>query len=85
MNYNILEARIKYKNKQLQRITLLVEISKGDIRAITAINEPRGGYMFIMPNAALTDRLLQEVAGTGMQMPFSEADKVFPNWRTKYL
>lgn len=33
---NILESRIEFKNNKLFRITVLVEFSKGDVRAIYA-------------------------------------------------
>jgi hypothetical protein len=52
--YNILEARIEFKNNQLERITVLVEMSKGDVRAIFATTKPRGGYMHIQANATIS-------------------------------
>jgi len=42
---NILESRIEFKNNKLFRITVLVEFSKGDVRAIYADTKPKGGYM----------------------------------------
>lgn len=66
--YNILEGLIEWEDGRIDKITLLVEMSKGDIRAIQATTRPKGGYMTILPNATLTDTLLQEVAGYGMEV-----------------
>ena len=46
--YNILECRIEFKNHQLFRVTVLVEISRGDVRAICADTKPKAGYMFFI-------------------------------------
>lgn len=83
MNYNILEARIELANGQPVRITVLVEISKNDVRAIFATNKPRPGYTHIPAGATITDRLLQDVAGFGMETV--DRDEIFPKWRSKYL
>lgn len=78
--YNVLEARIEWEGGRISRITVLVEFSMGDIRAITATNQPRAGYMTIIPNATPTDTLLQEVAGYGME---TDPSKFFP--KSKHL
>lgn len=75
MSYNILEAKIEYSNAKINKITVLVEISENDIRAIHATTKPRGGYMNIKPSAKLNEELLQEVAGYGMEV---EKSKFFP-------
>lgn len=80
--YNILEARIEFKNNQPERITVLVEISKGDVRAIFATTKPRGGYMHIQPSATVGEELLQEVAGYGLETV--DRDEIFPKWKAKY-
>jgi len=51
MVYNILESRIEFNNNQLFRITVLVEMSKGDVRAIYADTKPKSGYFFLKPTA----------------------------------
>lgn len=79
--YNILEAKIEFKNNQLERITVLVEMSKGDVRAIFATTKPRGGYMHIQPNAAVSNELLQQVAGYGLETV--HRDEFFPKWKSK--
>lgn len=81
MNYNILEARIERKNNQLQRITVLVEMSKNDVRAIFATTKPRGGYMSISPSANISEELLQDVAAGGMETV--DRDEIFPHWKIK--
>lgn len=68
MSYNILEAKIEYKTGNVDKITVLVEMSENDIRAIQGTTKPRGGYMNIPPLAKLNDELLQEVAGYGMEV-----------------
>lgn len=79
--YNILEARIEYKNKKLHRITVLVEISQGDIRAIFCTTKPVAGYDSLKPDEPMSDELLQRVAGYGMQTV--DIDDIFPNWKRK--
>ena len=83
MDYNILEIRIERKENRLQRITCLVEISPGDVRAIFATTKFNPGYMTLRPDARITEELLQEVAGTGMQT--IDRDEIFPNWKKKYF
>jgi len=79
--YNILESRIEFKNNQLFRITVLVEMSKGDVRAIYADTKPKGGYMSLKPNQELNNKLLQEVAGYGSER--KDKDDMFPGWHSK--
>ena len=81
--YNILESRIEFKNNQLSRVTVLVEMSKGDVRAIVATTQPRGGYMHLEPNVKVSNELLQEVAGYGLET--IDRDEVFPNWKSKLV
>lgn len=80
--YNILESRIEFKNNQLYRITVLVEISKGDVRAIYADTKPKSGYLFLLPNQELNNELLQRVAGQGSEI---SKDDMFPGWRSNRL
>ena len=80
--YNILEARIEYKNGQPNRICVLVEISENDVRAIVATTKPLSGYMFIPRAAKINDELLQNVARAGIETV--DIDKFFPNWKANY-
>ncbi|QKX07772.1 hypothetical protein HN014_22495 (plasmid) [Aquimarina sp. TRL1] len=66
--YNILKTNIEFKNGKIDTITVLVEISENDIRAIQATTKPRSGYMNIPDPAKLNEELLQEVAGYGMEV-----------------
>jgi hypothetical protein len=80
--YNILEAKIEFKSNQLHQVTVLVEMSKNDVRAIFAATKPRPGYMHIPPSAKISEKLLQEVAGYGMETV--DRDEIFPDWKTKH-
>ncbi len=75
---NILESRIEFGNNKLLRITVLVEFSKGDVRAIYADTQPKCGYMFLRPNQALNNELLQEVASHGAER--HDVADVFPKY-----
>lgn len=83
MMYNILEARIEYKNQKLTRVTVLVEISKGDVRAILSTDSFKAGYDSLNPDEPVTDALLQRVAGYGAAMQVIDRDAIFPNWKAK--
>lgn len=74
--YNILETHIQFENGNIETITVLVEISENDIRAIQANTKTKGGYMNISPAAKLNEELLQKIAGYGMEV---SASKFFPN------
>ena len=78
---NILESRIEFKNNKLFRITVLVEFSKGDVRAIYADTKPKGGDMFLKPNQEINNELFQEVAGYGSER--RDKDEMFPGWHSK--
>lgn len=82
--YNILEARIEYRYKKLHRLTVLVEISAGDIRAMFLSTSFMSGYDILLPNEPVNDELLQRVAGYGRQIAIDEMGKVFPRWRVNH-
>lgn len=82
--YNIWEARIEYRNKKLYRVTVLVEISERDIRAIYSTPDIGLGYIPIHPDEPVTDALLQRVAGYGRQISVDAMGKVFPGWRVNH-
>lgn len=65
--YNILESKIEFKNNKLFRITVTVEMSKGDVRVIYADTKPRSGYIYLEPDQELNNKLLQEIAGYGIE------------------
>lgn len=86
--YKILEARIEFKNNQLDSVTVLVDCTGtqskplSDVRAIVATTSPVSGYMQIPPGASISEELLQEVAGYGMETVYRDA--IFPRWKSKY-
>ena len=80
--YNILEAHFEYRGKQLHKVTVLVEISPGDIRAIFADDRPKQGYEYLKPGEAVSEDLLQRVAGYGMQT--DGRDNIFSGWKFRY-
>lgn len=82
--YNIWEARIEYRNKKLFRVTVLVEVSERDIRAIFSTPDIGPGYGAISQDDLVTDTLLQYVAGYGRQIPIDEMGKFFPRWQTNH-
>ena len=80
--YNILESRIEFKNNQLFRITVLVEMSRGDVRALYADTKPEGfGYLYLKPNQELNSKLLQDVAAYGCER--QDKNEMFPGWHSK--
>ncbi|MFC0262599.1 MULTISPECIES: hypothetical protein [Bacteroidota] len=79
--YNILESRIEFKNNQLFRITVLVEMSIGDVRAIYADTNLKAGYLVLKPNQEISKELLQQVAGYGSER--RDKDDMFPGWHSK--
>ncbi|WP_153847529.1 hypothetical protein [Sphingobacterium paramultivorum] len=82
--YNILESNIKFdKSGQILSVLVLVEISKGDIRAIEGTNKPTGGYMLIMPNTdyKVAD-LMQQVAGYGREV--TELKLIPTQWKKHF-
>lgn len=78
--YNILDTNIEFENGNINTVTVLVEISENDIRAIQANTKTKGGYMNIPPAAKLNEELLQKIAGYGIEV---SAPKFFPN--SKYI
>lgn len=83
MANNILEGRIEFKNNQLFRITVLVEFSKGDVRAIYADTSRRGGFISLNPNQEVNNALLQEVSDYGAER--HDKDDMFPGWHSKLM
>lgn len=79
--YNILQVHIEYSNRQLAKVTVLVEISRGDIRAIFCTTGVKQGYDNIEPDEPVNEALLQRVAGYGMQIPIDNVSKTFPGWK----
>lgn len=80
MDYKILQALLEFEGSELSRVTVLVEISEGDIRAIFATNHPRNGYLHIFPGEKVSNELLQSVAAYGCSCTV-DCPKLFPNYK----
>ena len=78
---NILESKIEFKNNQLFRVTVLVEFSIGDVRAIYADTRPKYGYLVLNPNQDISSKLLQEVSDYGTER--HDKNDIFPGWHTR--
>lgn len=82
MSYKIIEVHTVYKNGQIEELAVLWESNeRGWVRASYATSKPCSGYKFIMPGEELTPRLIQEVAGYGMNLPDSKKTVFFPGKR----
>jgi hypothetical protein len=87
MNYNILEARVEFKNNKIERVTVLVDCTSkhlkplSDLRAYFATVKPLSGSMVIPTDANVSNDLLQEVAATGLETV--DRDEIFPKWAIK--
>lgn len=82
--YNILQAHIEYKDKKLHKVTVLAEISPGDVRALCSTDCLRNGYDSLNPDEPVNEALMQRVAGFGHTLDIKERDKTFPGWRSNY-
>lgn len=80
--YNILESRIEFKNNELDRITVLVEMSKDNVRVIAMDTIGKPGYKVLEPNEPLNETLLQKVAGYGWTRV--GVDSLFRGWKLRY-
>jgi hypothetical protein len=82
---NILEAKVNFKDEKIVRIAVLVDFSSGkdysDTRAIVATDRPQGGYLYIVPDENLNDKLIKQVADYGMEI---DTEMEFPGWRKRY-
>lgn len=81
--YNILEAHIEFKNGKLHKVTVLVNISPGDVRAIFLTDIFMDGYDMLNPDEPINEALLQRTAGYGRQT--IARDKIFRGWKRKYF
>lgn len=82
MAYNILESKIEFKNNKLDRISVLVEMSKGNVEVIAMDTKGKPGYDVIQPNEELSPALLQKVAASGWTRV--GVDSLFKGWKTRY-
>lgn len=82
MLQKILEARIEYtEDGYISRVTVLVEMSRNDIRAISASTEPMSGFTHILAQKEIKSSLLQDVANYGMEIIGMDKNRIFPKWK----
>ena len=82
MDYKIIEVHQTYENGKLTEIAVVWESNEaGWIRANYATSKPCQGYKFLRPNESVSDKLIQEVAGFGMDLPPVKRKKYFPGDR----
>lgn len=82
MNYKIIEVHQVYKNGKLDEIAVLWQSNEmGWVRASYATSKPCNGYKFLMPNDTISPALIQEIAGSGMNLPDLLKKKYFPGKR----
>jgi len=85
MSYKILEVHQNYKNGKLDELAVLWESNDaGWVRASYANSQPCNGYKFLLSSEiekGVSDRLIQDVAGTGMNLPDNKKKKYFPGKR----
>lgn len=82
MRYNILEAIVRYHKGQLFEVIVLVEISRGDIRAMRASQAYSPAYTFIEPNELISDKLLQRIAAQGYTLFPKDTIRLFKHNRS---
>ena len=84
MDYKVLEIHAEFKNDKLKRLAVVWESNdNGSVRGTYCEDKPRAGYEFIMPNDLISPKLIQKVAGYGMNLPDNYKHLYFPaitNW-----
>lgn len=80
MHYNILEAHLQFAQGKLHTVTVLAEISKGDIRALQATPRFSSGFIAITDAHQVSKQTLQEVAAAGYELSKSNAMQIFPSY-----
>jgi hypothetical protein len=82
--YTIIETHAVYSDNKLQELAVLWESNEdGSVRATYANTKPIGGYEFLRPDAEISQKLIQKVAGAGMNLRDDQKKKYFPgkrNW-----
>jgi hypothetical protein len=73
----ILEVRAEFSDGHLSSLTVLAEISAGDIRALYANNVVRNGYAYINQGEVLSESLIQRVADYGCEINEKQAREAF--------
>ena len=82
MSYKIIEVHIEYKENKIAQVAVLWESNeRGWVRASYMTTKPCSGYGFLLPRHILSPELIQDVAGSGMNLPDELKKKYFPGKR----
>jgi hypothetical protein len=81
MHYKIIEAHQEFssENKLLLIAVLWQSNERGWVRASYCTTKHVYGYKFLLPGETINDELIQEVAGSGMNLPDDLKEIFFPN------
>jgi len=85
MTYKILESHQEFKDGKLDKVVVLWISNPNDnwVRASFFTREIQYGYGYLKDNDEFSIQLLQQVAGTGANLPNELKKKYFPgkyNW-----
>ncbi len=82
MSYKIIELHIEYKENKIEQVAVLWQSNaRGWVRASYCNTKSRFGYKFLTSDELLSPELIQDVAGTGMNLPDELKEKHFPGKR----
>ncbi|HAH24905.1 MAG TPA: hypothetical protein DCL77_14325 [Prolixibacteraceae bacterium] len=82
MSYKIIEVHQVYQDNKLSEIAVLWQENElGWVRASYCTTERCSGYKFLLPNDILSDKLIQQVAGAGMNLTDDKKAIYFPGKR----
>ena len=69
--YPVIEVHIKYQENKITELAVLwQENEKGWVRASYCNTKPCWGYAYLKPDELLSPQLIQDVAGSGMNLPY---------------
>lgn len=82
MSYKIIEVHQVYQAGKIVEVAVLWQSNEmGWVRASYCTTRPTAGYKFIMPDEKLSNDLIQQVAGQGMNLPDNKKAIYFPGKR----
>ena len=82
MSYKVIAVHQEYTNNKLSLMAVLWQSNEmGWVRATYCNTEPIGGYKFLSPDEEVSPKLIQSVAGSGMNLPDNLKKKYFPGKR----
>lgn len=82
MKYKIIEVHQIYNNGKLDELAVLWQSNeKGWVRASYSNSKPCTGYVFLNSEVTISEKLIQDVAGFGMNLPDDKKKIYFPGER----